>query len=69
MICLCDLSYILRNWNHSDQMDITGDDHEPILSMVGRMLSNMGYETSLTIDGDHAIGMFEEAYSSENPFE
>jgi len=45
------------------------DDQEPILKMVTRMLSKMGYEVTTAMDGTQAINIYREAYDAESPFD
>ena len=45
------------------------DDQEPILKMLKRQLTRMGYEAFLAEDGAQAIDIFREAYKSNNPFD
>ncbi|MCF7943590.1 MAG: PAS domain S-box protein [Spirochaetia bacterium] len=44
------------------------DDQEPILTMVGRMLTLMGYEVETVTDGAEAIRRYREAYEANNPY-
>ena len=45
------------------------DDQEAILTMTGRMLNLMGYETEFSLDGSEAIQKYREAYQSQKPFD
>lgn len=45
------------------------DDQEIILKMIGRLLSRMGYTTTLATDGVEAIKFYREAYQSQAPFD
>ncbi|MBF0449603.1 MAG: PAS domain-containing protein [Candidatus Magnetomorum sp.] len=45
------------------------DDQEAILKMASRMLSRIGYETALALDGIQAIEKYSEAYHSQTPFD
>ncbi len=45
------------------------DDQESIMKMVGRILNQMGYETTFAIDGSQAVEMYKEAQSSEKSFD
>lgn len=44
------------------------DDQESILRMIGRMLNQMGYKTTLASNGSEAIEKYREAYASQRPF-
>jgi PAS domain S-box-containing protein len=45
------------------------DDQTPILKMLTRILTAMGYETTTTLDGSEAIEVFQSAYQAQNPFD
>jgi len=45
------------------------DDERPILKMIGRMLSNMGYATETVTDGAEAIQRYRETHESGEKFD
>jgi len=45
------------------------DDQEPILKMVDRMISRMGYDTVSATNGSQAVELYRDAYQSGNPFD
>ena len=45
------------------------DDDTPLLTMVGRMLKRLGYESESAKDGAEAIRMYKEAHESGNPYD
>ena len=45
------------------------DDQEPILKMISRMLSKMGYETVTVTDGEKAIEQYRAAFDAGYPFD
>ena len=45
------------------------DDQEPILKMVDRMISGMGYDTASAVNGSRAVELYRDAYQSGNPFD
>jgi len=44
------------------------DDEEPVRSAVKEMLSYLGYEAELAVDGDEAITMFKDAIATGSPY-
>jgi PAS domain S-box-containing protein len=44
------------------------DDEEPVRSAAKEMLSYLGYEAELAVDGDEAVTMFKDAIAADSPY-